>query len=99
MDRYASMPGNLAPAEHAPPAAAGPLRTGRRGELRGLRGIDRQRDAAERDARDLGGVDEGLAAAGVDHDPVEDVLAFVVEHPVDLADLRAVGGMDGHPAR
>ena len=39
------------------------------------------------------------AAVGVDHDPVEDVLALVVEHAVDRADLRAVGGMDGHAAR
>ena len=52
-------------------------------------GGDRQGHPALGRAADLGGVDEAQATPtlGLDHDPVEDVLAVVVDHLVDRADL------------
>src|SRR5215210_7434910 len=62
------------------------------GQSRGPRGVDRERHAPLGDAGDLRRVDEPLAAAGVDHDPVEDVLALVLEHLTDLTDLDPIRG-------
>ena len=47
---------------------------------------------------DLGRVDEAqIARGGVDHEPVEDVLAVVVDHLVDGPDLGLVGCEHGRP--
>ena len=61
------------------------------GEVGGLYGVDRERDAEVRDAGDFGGVDEAAALVGGEHDAVEDVLARVVERAMDRAELDAVG--------
>jgi hypothetical protein len=64
----------------------------------GFGGVDRERDLAQADAGDFGGVDEPLAFAGPDDDAVEDVFAGVVEDALDRADRDAVGGDDGDAA-
>src|SRR6266511_143965 len=94
-----------APAEEAAEAA---LRASRpessrpalgRGELGGLLGADRQRDGACVGTLDLRRVYEPqVSARRLDHEPVEDVLAVIVEHIVDLADLDAVGRVHRRPA-
>src|SRR5215213_611521 len=63
-----------------------------------LHGGEGQHDGALVDARDLRGVDEAAPAWRVDHDPVEDVLARVVEHTPHRPDLLAVGRADGRAA-
>ena len=78
----------------APGAAGGlPERAGLLGQPARLVGVDGQRHAALGDAGDLGRVHEAQARAGLEHDPVEDVLALVVEHPVHGAHHHAVGGV------
>ena len=68
------------------------------GQRRDRRRVDRQRDGAVRDARHLRRVDEPPPVAGVDHDPVEDVLARVVLHAPHGADLDAVRAAHGRAA-
>src|SRR5205085_6753913 len=61
-----------------------PLVGGQRG---GLARVDRQRDALLGDPGHPGRVDEAVAAGGVHDDPVEDLLALVVEHAVHDSQL------------
>ncbi len=64
-----------------------------------LGGADRERHRPLGDVADLGRVDEPpRAVAGGDDDPVEDVLAHVVLHARDGADLDAVAGAHQRPA-
>src|SRR3954469_22113404 len=61
-----------------------------RRQRRGLVAGDGQRDRALGDARHLRRVDEALPVLGVDHDPVEDVLALGLEDLPDAAKLETV---------
>src|SRR4051794_1536105 len=70
---------------------------GRR-ELRGLGRGDGQGHRALGDATDLGGIDEALAALGVDDDPVEDVLAPRLLGTAHGAHLDPVRRADRRPA-
>src|SRR3954453_3552535 len=70
---------------------------GRR-ELRGLGRGDGQGHRALGDATDLGGIDEALAALGVDDDPVEDVLAPGLLGTAHGAHLDPVRRADRRPA-
>src|SRR4051812_12539281 len=97
----------------APPAAQAPPEAPRAGvggelgaalgvalrELGGGRRVDGQRDAALGDAGHLGGVDEPPARRRVEDDPVEEMLALVLQHGPDGADLDAVGGPHRRAAR
>jgi GNAT superfamily N-acetyltransferase len=66
--------------------------------LAGLLGGERRGDPALGDPGDLGSVEEPHPFRRVDHDPVEDVLALGLVDAADLAELDAVGGVDGGPA-
>jgi hypothetical protein len=70
-----------------------------RGQVVGLRGVDRERHAPLGDAGDLGRVDEHASVGRLDHDAVEDVLARVVLYAVHGAELDPVGRNDGDAAR
>ena len=64
--------------------------------------VEREHDAALVDLVDLGGVDEAVPAgqrAGVEDDPVEDVLVGLGQHVLDLAESLPVAGVDGQAAR
>src|SRR3982751_1139171 len=81
----------------APPAAQAPPEAPR--ARVGGRRVDGQRDAALGDAGHLGGVDEPPARRRVEDDPVEEMLALVLQHGPDGADLDAVGGPHRRAAR
>jgi hypothetical protein len=68
----------------------------RRRELCAIRGSDREGDRPLRGPGHLRGVDEAPAAVReLDDEPVEDVLAVVVEDLGDRPDLPLVRAVDG----